>query len=124
MKIGICSNSEGLKSVVADRFGRADFFVIVDLESKEVKTIENTSKNEASGAGGSAVRNLNQENVEVVLVPELGPKAMTAIKAFEIKAYGYQSGVTVEEAIEEYKLGKLKEILSNTNDGHKGLRRA
>lgn len=124
MKIAICSNSQGIKSELAERFGRADYFVIYDLENQDVKTIENKAKNEPSGAGGSAVRSLSKEDVEIILVPELGPKAMDAIKAFEIKAYAYTKGATVENAIEEFKLGKLEELTSNTKEGHHGLRRA
>jgi predicted Fe-Mo cluster-binding NifX family protein len=102
MRIGISSDSMGLDAKVSERFGRTDYFVIVE-DGKLVKTIENKAKNEASGAGNMAVRLLSEENVEIALVPELGPKAMTALKAFDIKAYSYNIPSTVQEAVDSFK---------------------
>lgn len=124
MKIAICAKKEGLKSEVSDRFGRAENFVIYDTESKEAITVDNTAKNAASGAGGSAVKLLNKNDVEVALIPELGPHAIDAVKAFEIKAYAYGDSKTVEEALKNYEDGKLERLLTNTNEGKHGLRRA
>lgn len=123
MRIGISSDSIGLDAKVSERFGRTDYFVIVE-DGKLVKTIENEAKNEASGAGNMAVRLLSEEDVEIALVPELGPKAMTALKAFDIKAYSYDTASTVIEAVKAFEAGKLKEIKENTHEGHHGLRRA
>jgi predicted Fe-Mo cluster-binding NifX family protein len=124
MKIGICAKNNGLESEVADRFGRADNYVIFDTETKESITIENIAKNEASGAGGTAVRLLDKNKVEIVLAPELGPKAIDAIKAFNIRAYAFGNSKTVQEAIENYQNGKLNEFITNSTEGHHGLRKA
>lgn len=124
MKIAVCAREEGLQSVVADRFGRAENFVIYDTETKEVVTVENSARNEASGAGGSAVRLLDQNKVEIVIAPEVGPKAIDAVKAFGIEVYAYGDSQTVEDAINNYKNGILEKILTNTNNGKHGLHRA
>ncbi|SKC77021.1 NifB/NifX family molybdenum-iron cluster-binding protein [Maledivibacter halophilus] len=124
MKIAVCSKNEGLKALVDERFGRADKFVIYDVETKDVKTIENSAKNEGVGAGGQAVKNLYDNNVEVAIVPQLGPKAVDAFKAFEIKVYSLGESKTVEEAIEKYKNGDLKELKMDEIKGKGGLRRA
>lgn len=123
MIIGICAKENGLDSAVADRFGRAECYVLFNTETKETRTIDNTAKNSASGAGGRAVRLLNENEVEVALAPELGPKAMDAIKAFEIRAYSYGESKTVREALENYENGKLKEFKTNSTESHHGLRR-
>ncbi|MBK5251301.1 MAG: NifB/NifX family molybdenum-iron cluster-binding protein [Peptostreptococcaceae bacterium] len=124
MIIGICAKEQRLDSPVADRFGRAECYVMYNTETKEVTTTDNSAKNEASGAGGSAVRILNEHGVEVVLAPELGPKAMDAIKAFEIKAYSYGNSKTVKEALDNYESGKLKQFITNSTASHHGLRKA
>ncbi|PLX33792.1 MAG: hypothetical protein C0604_02965 [Clostridiales bacterium] len=123
MIIGICAKETGLNSPVADRFGRAECYVLFDTETKEARTIENTAKNSASGAGGRAVRLLDENGVSVTLAPELGPKAMDAIKAFEISAYSYGESKTVKEALENYEAGKLEEFKTNSTESHHGLRR-
>ncbi len=124
MKIAVASKGEGLKARIDDRFGRAAYFVIVDLENMKETTIENTAKDEASGAGGRAVRLLANEGVEVVVAPELGPKAVTAIKAFEMKVYKKSDFEVVEDVVKGYQEGKLEEMKVATVEEHSGLRRA
>ncbi len=123
MKIAVASKGEGLKARIDDRFGRADYFVIVDLEDMKENTIENTAKNEASGAGGRAVRSLANEGVEVIIAPELGPKAIAAVNAFEIKVYKRTGFEVVEDAIKGYQEGRLEEMAVATVQEHSGLRR-
>ncbi|ADO83367.1 NifB/NifX family molybdenum-iron cluster-binding protein [Ilyobacter polytropus] len=124
MKIAVASKGEGLKAEIDNMFGRAEYFVIVDSENTEVKSIENTAKNESNGAGGKAVKLLSNEGVEIIVAPELGPKAVTAVEAFKIKAYKKDSLKTVEEAVKAYKEGKLIEFESASVREHSGLRRA
>lgn len=123
MKIAVAAKGEGLKARIDDRFGRADYFVIVDLEDMRERTIENTAKNEASGAGGRAVRSLANEGVEVIVAPELGPKAATAVKAFDMKVYKRSDFEVVEDAVRGYQEGRLEEMVVATVEEHSGLRR-
>lgn len=124
MKIAICAKNEGLQSEVDNRFGRAENYVIFDTETEDAVTIENSAKNEASGAGGSATRLLDKNKVEVVLAPELGPKAVDAIKAFGIEAYRYENVKTVDDAIKKYKDGSLEKFLTSSTKSKHGLYRA
>ncbi len=123
MKIAVASKGKGLKARIDDRFGRADYFVVVDLENMVETTIENTAKDEASGAGGRAVRSLANEGVEVIVAPELGPKAITAVKAFEMKVYKRVGFEVVEDAVKGYQEGRLEEMKITTVEEHSGLRR-
>ncbi len=123
MKIAVASKGKGLKARIDDRFGRADYFVIVDLENMRERTIENTAKDEASGAGGRAVRSLANEGVEIIVAPELGPKAITAVKAFEMKVYKRSGFEVVEDAVRGYQKGSLEEMVIASVHEHSGLRR-
>ncbi len=124
MKIAVCAKNEGLKSEVDNRFGRAENYVIYDTEEGNAVTIENSAKNEPSGAGGSATRLLSENKVEVVLAPELGPKAVDAIRAFGIEAYRFNDVKTVEDAINKYKDGSLEKFITSTTNSKHGLHRA
>lgn len=124
MKIAVCAKSAGMDAMVDDRFGRAEYYVIFDAEARTSASLENTAKNEPAGAGGSAVRLLSKAEVEVVLVPELGPKAVDAVKAFDMKAYRYTDRGSVRELIEAFQAGKLQLVETNTTKSHSGLRRA
>ncbi len=109
MRISICSKKAGLDSLVDERFGRAENFTIIDLDTSIVETIENTAKNDSTGAGGEAVRLLSKHNVDVAVVPHLGPKAEKAMVAFEIKTVSQEDYKSVGEVLEAYRAGKLKE---------------
>ena len=123
MKIAITASGDGLESLVDDRFGRCNNFVIYDTETKEVLTIDNDAKNDSSGAGGKAVRTLSLNKVNVAIVPRLGPKALDAFRAFDIKAYEIGDNKTVEESINAFNDKKLNEV-SIVVEEHSGLRKA
>lgn len=124
MIIAIPSKGMTKTDAVDDRFGRATYYVIYNSETKEFSAIENSAKEEVSGAGGQAVRLLDKEGVKVALVPEVGPKALDAFRAFDIKAFTYDKGCSVSTAIEQYEAGNLKEVITESHGGHHGLRRA
>lgn len=123
MKIAVCSKGNDLKSLCDERFGRCETFVIFDTETKENFAIDNEAKNEGAGAGGKAVKILADNKVDVVLAPELGPKANEAIKAFEIEAYRTIANLTVEEQIKNFQEGKLEKFETSSVEEHSGLRR-
>jgi len=96
--------NRGLDSIVSQRFGRAKYMIIVDVENGEVKNIKaelNPGGQAASGAGIKAVQKLVDEGVEAVVAGAFGPNAMTALENIGIKFYQLQ-GIRVREA-----LGKL-----------------
>ncbi len=123
MKIAVCSKGNDLNSLCDERFGRCETFVIFDTETKESVAIDNEAKNEGAGAGGKAVKILANNKVDVLIAPELGPKAVDAIKAFEIVAYRSLINLTVEEQIENFQQGKLEKFEDSSVESHSGLRR-
>lgn len=123
MKIAVCSKGNDLNSLCDERFGRCETFVVFDTETKESFAIDNEAKNEGAGAGGKAVKILADNKVDVVLAPELGPKANEAIKAFEIEAYRTIANLTGEEQIKNFQEGKLEKFETSSVEEHSGLRR-
>ena len=117
MKIGICASDHTPESIVADRFARAKYYAVYNSETLQFGFFNNNAKDEGSGAGGKAVKVLGDLNVDIVLVPELGPKALDALKAFDIKSYQYKQGKTVREALYEYFEKKLPELLNASIKG-------
>ena len=123
MKIAICSKGNDLSSLCDERFGRCETFLVFDTETKESFVVDNEAKNEGAGAGGKAVKTLFHKGVDLLIAPELGPKAMEAIKAFELETYRAIPNITVEEQIKSYEEGKLEKINASTVAEHSGLRR-
>lgn len=119
MKIAVCAKNQEENSVLANRFARAEYFTIFDSETKEYQSIKNEAVNAAGGASGQAIRLLDQAGVSVVLCPEVGPKALEALQAFEIKAYDFSMASTVHEAIDFYNTMELPLINSSHKKSYK-----
>ena len=76
MKIAVTSLGESLDSPIDQRFGRARFFVLYDLESGEWTVHDNTQNLEAAqGAGIQAAQHVVNLGVEAVITGHCGPKA-------------------------------------------------
>ena len=105
MKIAIATNKGGLDDQIADRFGRAPTFTIVELDDntlkiKNIYVVENPGSKAGSGAGVRAVQKLVDEKVNVVIGPNPGPNAYIALQQSGIKIYTI-TGVTAKEALNQ-----------------------
>jgi len=122
MKICVSAVSGSLDAQVDQRFGRCQYFVIVDSETMKFEVIENDSKNTSSGAGIQAAQTIANHGTEIVITGNVGPNAFQVLSTAGIRiitgAYG-----SVEETIERYKRGELKETSSPTVGGHSGMGR-
>jgi len=107
MKIGISATGPSIDDGVDQRFGRCPYYIIVDNETNDVKSIENPNVSQPSGAGISSAQLMANEGVKVILTGNCGPKAYQVFDAAGIEVITGVSG-SVREAIEKYKAGKLK----------------
>ena len=123
MKVAVCAKNDlGINSPVDDRFGRAEYYAIFDSEKQATVMLENTAKNDAAGAGGKAISLLNKQGVNVIVVPELGPKALDAVKAFELEVYHIDDSKTVGEALNAFLAEKLTKLAGPSVSSHNRLR--
>ncbi|HDD26863.1 MAG TPA: dinitrogenase iron-molybdenum cofactor biosynthesis protein [Acidilobales archaeon] len=103
MKIAFATEgSEGLDAVISQRFGRARFFTIVEVNEVgnviNVKVIENPGFYAERGAGVRAVQRLIEEGVNVVVAGDFGPNALAVLRSSGIRPVRV-SGVAVREAL-------------------------
>ena len=122
MKICVSASSDSLDADVDPRFGRCQYFVIVDSETMEFSAILNDSTNAAHGAGIQAAQTVTNMGVKVVLTGNVGPNAFNVLSATGIKIVTGVSG-NVRDAVEKYKSGQLQEIGNPTVGGHFGMGR-
>lgn len=109
MKICITSQGQKLNSLVDPRFGRAKFFVVLDTETDEYTSMDNSQNlNAAQGAGIQAAKNAIDLDVTAVVTGNIGPKAFATLNAGDVEAYTGASG-TVSDALEQFKAGKLQQ---------------
>jgi predicted Fe-Mo cluster-binding NifX family protein len=109
MKIVVTSLGETLESPIDPRFGRARFFVLYDLETGQWSAHDNKQNLEAAqGAGIQSAQHVVDLGAEAVITGHCGPKAFATLTAADIDVYPETSG-SVQEAIDAYKAGSLKE---------------
>jgi predicted Fe-Mo cluster-binding NifX family protein len=109
---------ESVDAAVDSRFGRAAFFLAVDLESGTVRAHSNQPNLEAAqGAGIQAAETVARLEPEAVLTGNVGPKAFRVLRAAGIRVYRCEQG-TVAEAVARFRAGELEELSGATVEGH------
>jgi predicted Fe-Mo cluster-binding NifX family protein len=106
MKICIPTmGNKGLDDFVGEHFGRAPTYTIVDLETDEVKVVENTSQH--MGGVGYPPEIMTREGVKALVCRGLGRRAITMFDEAGIDVFIGASG-TVKDTISAFRQGQLQ----------------
>ena len=118
MKVAVASQGPDMTSKVDPRFGRAKYFMIVDIASGEFTAHDNSQNlNAVQGAGIQSGQNVVALGVDAVITGNVGPKAFRALSAGNVKAYIGATG-TVKDALEQFNANKLECINKPNVEGH------
>jgi predicted Fe-Mo cluster-binding NifX family protein len=85
MKIAITSTGNSLDSTLDQRFGRCNFFVVYDTESKSIEFIPNPNLNAEEGAGPASVQLVASRNVSKIVSGEFGIKIKSLLDSLKIQ---------------------------------------
>ena len=107
MKIAVAASGNNLDAPTDPRFGRCNYFVIVDSETMEFEGLDNTAAAQGSGAGIAAAQLVANSGAEAVIAGNFGPNAFQALSAGGLQLYGGATG-TVRQAVEAFKAGQLQ----------------
>jgi len=122
MKVCVSAVSDNLDAQLDPRFGRCQYFIIVNPETLAFEAVPNAAKDAIGGAGIRAAQIITEKGVEAVITGNIGPNAFQALASAGVKVLTGFYG-TVREAVEKYKRGELKEVGSPTVGGHFGMGR-
>ena len=103
-KICITSQGDNLNSPVDPRFGRCQYFIIVDTQSLEFEAVKNPIIDGMGGGGVQSALFVASKGASAVLSGSFGPNASQSLQAAGIKMVPNVSG-TVQDALEKYKQG-------------------
>jgi len=118
MKIIITSQGNELSSEIDLRFGRAKWLILFDTETDTFEAHDNNlNLNASQGAGIQTGRNIAELGADGVITGNVGPNAFKTLSAANIKVYLAEK-LTVEQAIEAYKDGKLLSAGQANVEGH------
>lgn len=118
----ICITSTGRTALdpVDPRFGRCSFFLIADVPKDGFDAVENQARSLGNGAGIQAAQEIANRGVTTVITGDLGPNAFRVLYAAGIRTF-HTSGGDANQALSEYRQGKLSEITAPTGPGHHGM---
>ena len=108
MKICITAQGNTLDAAVDPRFGRCQYFIIVDTDTLAFEAIANPNMDSAGGAGIQSGQLIAQKGAKTVLTGNVGPNAFQTLQAAGVQVITGIRG-TVQEAVEQYKKGGMQQ---------------
>ena len=118
MKIAITAQKQDMSAPLDPRFGRAPYFLVYDTDTKSAQAVNNTQNlHAAQGAGIQAGQTLVEQDVNVLITGNVGPKAFRTLSAAGIQIYLAPAG-TVEQVLQRFQAGELQEIKQSNVQGH------
>lgn len=101
MKIGVIAEGDTLDSYVAEDFGHAPYFLIVDMDTLDFQVIENEFANQ-NGAGMKVADAIVGLGVDVVITGGIGSHGIDILNKAGIHI-AYDEEGTVEECVNDFK---------------------
>lgn len=120
MKIAISAAGADLDADVEPRFGRCQYFVLVDPDTMEFESLENASVMASGGAGISAAQVIAGKGVQAVLTGNCGPNAYQVLSAAGVQVITGVGG-KIKDAVQAYKSGQLQPSSRPNVAGHSGM---
>ena len=112
-------NDSGLDAKVAEHFGRAPSYAVVDLEENgavsNIKTVANVG--EHAGGSGQAHDNILELKPNAIIVYGMGPRGLTTFQNAGV-AVLRADGNTVREVIAAHNEDKLQELTEGCHEAH------
>jgi len=122
MKIAITATGTTLDAQVDPRFGRCQYFIVIDPDTMEFEAVANSSATAGGGAGISAAQMIAGKGIEAVLTGNCGPNAFEVLESAGIKVMTGVSG-EVQEAVRDHKAGKYEASSQPNVRPHSGMGR-
>jgi predicted Fe-Mo cluster-binding NifX family protein len=113
------ASQEGLNANLAEHFGRAPYFAVVDLndngEVTNVKTVPNVG--EHAGGMGYTHDHILGLRPNVIVVYGMGPRGLNTFQSAGVAVLRANAN-TVDEVVAAYKDNKLQELTDGCEHAH------
>jgi len=102
MKIAISADGPNLDAKVANRFGTAEYLLIIDIDTGEFEAVPNPVTTHQHGAGMQVIVLAISKGVRAVLTGYCSPAVINQLRSTGIEILTGMTG-TVRDALEQYK---------------------
>lgn len=109
MLIQIGSDGNKLESLIAKRFGHADYFIVYNTDTKSFEAFENIDE----GHNHENLQQFLEKGVKAFIVGNIGPHAFHLINTPNSKVYLARK-ISVQEAINKFLKGELELLTEPT----------
>jgi predicted Fe-Mo cluster-binding NifX family protein len=110
MIIILPTKTSGEKSFISEHFGRSNFFYVYDTEKQTGEVYINEFKDGQGGVGIKSSEFILNKNVDVLITPRVGEKALKVLREENIKIFECTDKI-VKDNIASYLNGELKELI-------------
>ena len=117
MKVIVSSAGGGLDAKMDPRFGRCQYFVLVDAETMTAETHANPGGSASGGAGFQAAQFCSDVGAQAVISGSFGPNAFNTLQEAGIRMYPAGGG-KIRDLVEALRKGKLREMEGAGPVGH------
>jgi predicted Fe-Mo cluster-binding NifX family protein len=122
MRLCISSSGSDLSSAVDPRFGRCQYFLLVDPETLNVEVVGNPAFSAGGGAGIQAAQTVVNKGVGAVITGNVGPNAFQALQAAGVKVITGAAG-RVKDVVDKFNKGEFQYAMASTVETHHGTGR-
>jgi len=98
--------NKGKNSVISEHFGHAPFFAFVEIDEKEIKSIEIEANPYEEHGPGVIPKYVKSKGAETIIVRGIGRRAIESFKELGIRVIRGAQG-TIEDIINSYVSGNL-----------------
>jgi len=113
------ADKSGLNSQLAEHFGRAPYFAVVELdengEVSQIRTVPNIG--EHAGGRGQTHDNILELQPNAIIVYGMGPRGLSTFQSAGVAVLRANAN-TVREVIAAYKEDRLEELTEGCHHAH------
>ena len=109
MFIAIASTGKDLTSLIAESFGRSEYFIIYNTKENNYKVLRNPFSGLLDGAGIQTAQFIIEANASAVITKDIGMKSMKTLKSADVRIFICRNSIA-REVIKDYLNGYVTEI--------------
>ncbi|MBN2284666.1 MAG: 4Fe-4S binding protein [Deltaproteobacteria bacterium] len=120
MKIAVTTVGPSLDDQVEARFGRAPYYLFVDLDTMDYEAVPNPNVAAGGGAGIQSAQLMSERGVEYVLTGNCGPNAFQVFSAAGVQVVVGVRG-SAREAVDAFRKGVYSASNQPSVESHFGM---